>query len=123
MPLIFKIESESVWREAVATGWYAGADVDRSDGFVHFSTAQQITETAQRHFRGRAGLLAVAFEASDFGDRLVWEPSRGGALFPHLYPAAEGARIGLDPTRALWTMELPLGSDGVPIIPDRILAC
>ena len=85
MPLIFKICPENIWRAAEDAGAFAGSPIDRGDGFIHFSTAAQAAETAARHFSGQADLVLVAVEAEALGDALRYEPSRGGALFPHLY--------------------------------------
>jgi uncharacterized protein (DUF952 family) len=86
---------------------FSGSAVDRQDGYIHFSTAAQAQETAARHFRGQADLVVLAVEADDLGAALRWEPSRGGALFPHLY-------AGLDVTRVRAVTEAPLDADGVP---------
>ena len=79
--LIYKICPEVLWQAAETAGRFDGAPVDIADGFIHFSTAEQLRETAARHFDGEAGLLLVAVEADALGDALRWEPSRGGALF------------------------------------------
>ena len=83
--MIYKIAGDEEWRSAERAGVYEGSEADRRDGFIHFSTASQVDETARRHFAGRTDLLliAVATEGLD----LRWEPSRGGELFPHLYRA------------------------------------
>ncbi len=83
--LVYKIVSEHEWIAAEAEGRFIGSAVDIDDGFIHFSTAEQAPETALRHFAGRKGLLLVAVETAALGEALKWEPSRGGALFPHLY--------------------------------------
>ena len=85
MNLIFKIVSSMEWRAAEAGGVFRGAAVDRADGYIHFSTAGQVRETAARHFAGQDDLVLVAVDAAALGPALTWEPSRGGALFPHLY--------------------------------------
>ncbi|WP_225768125.1 DUF952 domain-containing protein [Inquilinus sp. Marseille-Q2685] len=82
---IYKICSAAEWAAAEAEGAYRGSAVDHQDGFIHFSTAEQAEETAARHFAGRDGLVLVAVDPAALGDALRWEPSRGGALFPHLY--------------------------------------
>ena len=110
--LIFKIAPSALWREAEASGVFNGARVDLSDGFIHFSTADQAAETAAKHFKGREDLVLVAVEAETLGDALKWEPSRGGALFPHLYRPLQAAE-------ALWTAPLPLGDDGAHRFPSR----
>lgn len=105
MSRIYKILSTEAWETAVAAGVFAGAPVDLADGFIHFSTADQVAETAGKHFAGRAGLVLAAFDAHAFGAALKWEISRGGARFPHLYAT-------LDPALALRVAPLPVGSDG-----------
>jgi uncharacterized protein (DUF952 family) len=81
--LIYKIVTAAEWRAAEAAGVFEGSAVDRRDGFIHFSTAGQVADTAARHFAGQRDLLLVAVDASQLDVR--WEPSRGGQLFPHLY--------------------------------------
>ncbi|MGW0663587.1 DUF952 domain-containing protein [Streptodolium elevatio] len=83
--VIYKLLSTPEWESAEAAGVFAGSDVDRRDGYIHFSTAAQVGETARRHFAGRTGLTLLAVDTNRLGDALRWEPSRGGDLFPHLY--------------------------------------
>ncbi len=109
--IIYKIVPASVWREAEARGRLDGAPVDLADGFIHFSTADQVRETAARHFAGQADLLLVGVEAEALGSALRWEPSRGDALFPHLY-----APLRLE--AVLDVVPLPLGADGAHAFPD-----
>ncbi len=105
MPTIYKICPVSLWRAAVAAGVFKGAPIDLSDGFIHFSTAGQAAETAAKHFAGQSDLLLIAVDAERLGGALKWEPSRGGALFPHLY--------GDLPLSAVIRVEpLPIGPDG-----------
>jgi uncharacterized protein (DUF952 family) len=84
-PAIYKLLSVDEWREARATGEFRGSAVDLADGYIHFSTAEQVVETAARHFAGQRGLVMLAVDTVRLGDDLRWETSRGGALFPHLY--------------------------------------
>lgn len=105
MTTIYKICPAEMWQAAVTAGIFRGAPVDRADGFIHFSTAEQVKETATRHFAGADGLVLVAVDSDRLGSALRYEPSRGGALFPHLYAP-------LDPAAALWVKPLPLTSDG-----------
>jgi uncharacterized protein (DUF952 family) len=110
LPTIYKICPAPLWRAAEAAGVFAGAPVDLVDGFIHFSTAAQVAETAAKHFAGRGDLLLVSVDAARLGDNLRWEPSRGGALFPHLYaPLMLPAVIRVEP--------LPLGADGRHVFP------
>jgi uncharacterized protein (DUF952 family) len=66
-------------------GQFAGSADDLRDGFVHLSTADQLTGTVDRHFAGQGHLHVVAVDLAAHGDKVRWEESRGGALFPHLY--------------------------------------
>lgn len=111
MSVIFKIVPAAMWQAAVAAGVFKGAPVDLADGFIHFSSAVQVRETAAKHFAGQADLLIAAFDSTAFGTAMKWEPSRGGDLFPHLYG-------DLDPASALWVKELPLGTDGAHVFPE-----
>jgi uncharacterized protein (DUF952 family) len=105
MSTIYKISSAALWREAERFGAFTGAPVDIADGFIQLSTAAQVAETAARHFAGVADLVLVAVDAAALGAALRYEPSRGGALFPHLY--------GTLPLSAVrWVKPLPLGADG-----------
>ena len=83
--LIYKILRRPEWDAFRAAGETAGAPVDLADGYIHMSTQDQLAETARKHFAGRSDLLLLSVDLSRFDDELVWEPSRGGALFPHLY--------------------------------------
>lgn len=83
--LVYKIFRAAEFAELVAAGESPGAPVDRADGYVHLSTAAQAPGTAARHFAGEDGLWLLACEADALGPALRWEPSRGGALFPHLH--------------------------------------
>ena len=110
MAIIFKICKASEWHEALCAGAYRGSTVDVRDGYIHFSTAAQVAETAARHFAGQSDLVLVAVDAESLGDELKWEPSRGGALFPHLYGP-------LLPHEAARIIPLPLGPDGNHLFP------
>lgn len=110
---IYKICPAALWREAERAGVFVGAPVDLADGFIHFSTATQVRETARRHFAGQQDLLLVAIEPAALGETLRFEPSRGGALFPHLY--------GTLPLSAVRSVDpLPLGPDGAHVFPEEI---
>ena len=83
--IAYKIVDAAEWRAAVAERRYDGAPVDLADGYIHMSTEAQLAETARRHFAGGRDLLLLDVDLTRLGDDVVWEPSRGGALFPHLY--------------------------------------
>lgn len=111
MPVVYKIVPDALWQQARQTGVFRGAPIDLTDGFIHFSTAKQARKTAELYFAGQVGLLLVAVDGDALGDKLVFEPSRGGDLFPHLYAP-------LPLSSVLWEKPLPLGSDGAHVFPE-----
>lgn len=111
--IIYKICPRGAWRRAVETGAFAGAPVDLQDGYIHLSSRAQVARTAARHFAGQDDLMLVAVDAAALGDALKWEPSRGGALFPHLYGS-------LAMNAVLSAKLLPLGPDGAHLFPQGV---
>ena len=111
MATIYKICERAEWQAAERAGIYRGAVLDLRDGFIHFSTAAQVAETAAKHFAGRADLVVVAVDAAALGEPLQWEPSRGGALCPHLYGALPLAAVQ-------WARALPDEVDGRRAFPE-----
>ncbi|WP_081535943.1 DUF952 domain-containing protein [Rhodovulum sp. P5] len=111
--LMYKIFRRPEWDAFRAVGRTAGAPVDLADGFIHFSTAEQVAETAARHFAGESDLVLVAVDTKRMGDALKWEPSRGGALFPHLYRDLRMADV-------VWDKSLPMGASG-HIFPEGVV--
>jgi len=98
--LIYKILRSDEWDAFQTTGETHGAPVDLHDGFIHFSTAAQAAETAAKHFAQADGLMLLACASGSFGDALKWEPSRGGALFPHLFASLKISDV-------IWAKPLP----------------
>ncbi|MEM7454071.1 MAG: DUF952 domain-containing protein [Planctomycetota bacterium] len=115
--IVYKIAEAPAWKKAEAAGEFVGAPIDLEDGFIHFSAADQVVETAQKHFAGKSELLLVAVNSNKLGADLKWEPSRGGSLFPHLY-------ANLPMTAVIWVKPLPQLGDGFqfPELPDEIPA-
>ncbi|MEX0319378.1 MAG: DUF952 domain-containing protein [Ruegeria sp.] len=111
--LIYKIFRADEWAALQAQGETPGAPIDVSDGFVHFSTAEQAAETAAMHFAGAEGLTLLACDADEMGEALRWEVSRGGALFPHLYRNIRMSDV-------VWAKPLPL-VDGAHRFPPEML--
>ncbi len=114
MTTIYKICEQEAWRAAEAAGadgGFRGSDVDRRDGFIHFSAAAQVAETAAKHFAGQSGLVLVAVDGDALGPALKWERSRGNDLFPHLY-----APLPLSAVR--WARPLPDEIDGRRVFPE-----
>jgi uncharacterized protein (DUF952 family) len=108
---IYKICKSQTWRTAEAAGAFCGSDVDLRDGFIHFSTATQVAETAAKHFAGQSGLVVVAVDGDALGPALKWQRSRGNDRFPHLY--------GTLPLSAVrWARALPDEIDGRRAYPE-----
>lgn len=84
-PVAYKLVARDEWETAIATGPYGGSAVDRADGYIHLSGADTLLETARKYYAGQTGLLLLAVDLGSLGSAVVWEPSRGGALFPHIY--------------------------------------
>lgn len=108
---IYKIVPQALWNSAQSKGVFEGAAIDLKDGYIHFSTARQVADTAALHFAGQSDLLLVAVDGDALGDKLRFEPSRGGDLFPHLYDV-------LPMHSVLWVKPMPLGNDGLHEMPD-----
>jgi len=99
------------WQNAQTRGTYGGSSQDKADGFIHFSTAAQIVESAARHRAGQDGLVLLAVEAAAVNHILKWEPARNGDLFPHLYAPLPASAVR-------WFKDLPLGADGRHHFPE-----
>jgi len=99
--LVFKVVTSDQWEAARKSGVFRGAPVDIEDGYIHFSTEQQVRETVAKHFAGQTDLILVAVETAAIENSLKWETSRGGALFPHLYD-------DLHVSAVVWEESLPL---------------
>lgn len=110
--LIFKIFRRPEWQAFHEAGETLGAPVDLADGYIHFSTAAQVTETAAKHFAGEDGLMILALDSDALTADLRWEPSRGGQLFPHLYRAMRLSDV-------LWARPCTLGPKG-HVMPEGV---
>jgi len=102
--LIYKIFTNDQWLALQADGTTLGAPIDLADGYIHFSSAMQAAETAEKHFAGQTDLWLLGVDQDDLSD-VRWEKSRGGQLFPHFYGA-------LSLNNVSWALPLPLGDDG-----------
>ncbi len=111
MTTIYKICERAAWREAEAAQSFLGTEADERDGFIHFSTAAQLAETAAKHYGNKTDLVLVAVDADTLGMTLVWERSRGGDLFPHLYGV-------LSLSAVKWARPLPDEVDGRRTLPE-----
>ena len=110
--LIYKIFRRAEWVAFRDAGETSGAPIDLTDGYIHFSTAAQVAETATRYFATESDLVLLALDADRLGAAVKWEPARNGALFPHLYRK-------LTLSDVLWDKSLPLGATG-HIFPEGV---
>jgi len=111
VPTIYKICPASTWREAERQGVYRGSADDARDGYIHFSTAAQVAETARKFFAGQTGLFLIEVDVEALGAALRWERSRNDELFPHLYDELDlGAVRGVQ--------NLASRPDGTHVIPE-----
>jgi uncharacterized protein (DUF952 family) len=109
----FKILSAEDWAAFREAGVFAGSAVDRADGYIHLSTAAQFAETAGKHYRGQTDMTAVEIDLDALGAAVVWEPSRGGQLFPHVYGV-------LPLTAAVAHRGFDVGEDGTVVEHGRV---
>jgi uncharacterized protein (DUF952 family) len=109
---IYKICCREEWARAERDGFYAGSDIDRADGFIHFSLAPQVPGTLAKYYAGDGELVLVAVDPERLGTALRYEPSRGGTLFPHLYAV-------LPLTAVTWAKTITRGTDGVFALPEE----
>ena len=107
---IYHICTRAEWQAAQAEGVYRGSSQDAADGFIHFSSRDQVRTSAHKHRRGQEGLVLLTVDTANLGPALKWEASRGGQLFPHLYGSLPCAAV-------VWVDDLPLGEDGLHIFP------
>lgn len=112
--LIYKIATAASFAPARHAGLYAGMPIDAADGYMHFSTAAQLAETLRLHFKGQPDLVLLAIRTADFGENLVWEPSRGGQLFPHLYGGP------LDLAAVEWEEPISVDANGDCTLPEAV---
>ena len=112
--LIYKIATEAAYAPARHASGFAGMPIDAADGYMHFSTASQLAETLRLHFAGQSGLVILAVRTADLGENLVWEASRGGALFPHLYGGP------LPASAIAWEASVDVAADGSTMLPEAV---
>lgn len=93
MTVAYKILTAEQWETFQADGEFTGAPVDRADGYIHMSAADQLDETLANHFAGQTDLVIATMDLTKLTDALKWEVSRGGALFPHYYGALPIAAV------------------------------
>ena len=115
MNLVYKVCSKDEWDQAIINQFYSGSDVDNKDGFIHLSTKKQLHETVTKHFRGNKNLIIISFSIKKIQDKLKWEVSRNGELFPHYYG-------NLEIKCAENTYNLYLNADGIHEFPENFFS-
>jgi len=113
---VFKVATRQAWDAACQLGAFAGSSDDLRDGYIHLSAAHLLAGTLAKHFKGQTDLVLITLDAAALGDKLRWEPSRDGELFPHLYAALPAAA-------AREVRALKLDDRGVPIVPEDLRQC
>ncbi len=113
---VYKICSRDAWEKARQHGRFLGSADDVRDGFIHLSAPDQVAGTLARHFAHQDDLLLIAVDTARLAPALRWEPSRGGALFPHLYAPLDFSAVA---------SETPLvrDLDGQYRLPDEVNSC
>ncbi len=109
--IVYKICDQKLWSDAEKAGVFMGAEIDLADGFIHFSTFDQVASTLAKHFAGRKDLLLIAVDAETLGEKIVYEEARGGIMFPHLYQP-------LSLNNVLWAKPIETTDNGQHIIPE-----
>jgi uncharacterized protein (DUF952 family) len=110
---IYKIATEGAYAPARGAATFPGMPIDAKDGYMHFSSADQLAETLKLHFAGQKHLVLLAVRPADLGEKLVWEPSRGGQLFPHLYGELPIGAIA-------WEAPISVDADGSCVLPEAV---
>lgn len=111
---VYKIATEAAYAPSRTSSEFAGMPLDAVDGYMHFSSAGQLAETLRLHFAGQADLVLLAVKCADLGERLLWEPSRGGDLFPHFY----GGPLPI--SAVAWEAPLAVSPDGACNLPEAV---
>lgn len=109
--IAYKVLTADQWAAFQAAGDFTGAPIDVKDGYIHLSTASQLTETVDKHFVGQTGLWVAAVDLTKLGDAVKWEPSRGGQLFPHIYGTLPMAAVTV-------AAALTRNATGAVLLPD-----
>ena len=112
---IYKVMTEAAFEASWSQGHFKGSADDLRDGFIHFSAAHQLETTLAKYFAGQEDLVLLAVDPERLSPALKWEPSRGGALFPHLYAPLELAAV-------LWAEPITLAEDGSHVLPEGVFA-
>ena len=115
MSLIYKVCNNNEWKKALEVGCYKGSEIDIKDGYIHFSTKEQLKETVDKHFKKQENLIIITFNTTDLVENIKWEPARNGDLFPHYY-----GFIDINFAHNIYSLEL--GTDGIHKFPKNFFS-
>ncbi len=110
LEFIFKIIDKDEWVKAKQLGTFEGSDVDKKDGFIHFSEEDQVSATLKKHYANKENLILLKVNAFKL-EHLLWEQVSNGDMYPHLYSS-------LDIKNVVDEFELSLGNDGIHELPE-----
>lgn len=116
MPLITHITPRADWEAAQRRGAYRAASLD-SEGFIHFSTLEQVAATASRFYRAQHDLVLLVVDTDRLTADLRYEsPSHNmvdDERFPHLY-----GELNLDAVTRV--IDFPPNADGMFDLPTTL---
>tara|TARA_B100001175_G_C19110760_1_gene449632 strand:+ start:245 stop:616 length:372 start_codon:yes stop_codon:yes gene_type:complete len=110
LKFVFKIIDKEEWEKAKQSCTFEGSDVDKKDGFIHFSEEDQVSETLKKHYQNKENLILLKVNAFKL-EHLLWEQVSNGDMYPHLYSP-------LDIKNVEDEFELSLDDDGTHKIPE-----
>jgi len=91
--LIYKILLPAEWDQFEAAGRFDGSPFDRTSGFIHCSSRDQIAGVAERVFGDDPELVVVAINADALGDLVRWEQVPDGGSYPHIYGSLPSSAV------------------------------
>ena len=108
---IYKILNKEDLKKAKSSGVYSGSSKDIEDGYIHFSSQEQVEGTLKKYYSDEKNLILLKVETLNL-DHLVWEQASDGNFFPHLYSP-------LDLTNVVDEYEIKLNNEGNHALPDN----
>ena len=81
---VYKICTKYEWNDAKENKIFKGTPLDLKDGYIHFSDINQIKQTLNKFYLNQPNLVLLKVDALKL-QKLVWEQSSSGDMFPHLY--------------------------------------
>lgn len=101
MSRIYHVCRADEWEAALNFGFYSGSSQDIADGFIHFSSKDQVRQSVMKHRAGQDHLVMLCVDQNALGESLKWEASKKGELFPHVY-----GKVPLSAVRDVYPLQL-----------------